>query len=453
LSPMYSPSVFLRRFHEGIKTSKYFILVSPQKITLAILNTLIILRALELGFGPIGISYITMSSILSYLLVSFVSPRLIYRKDLVRYSLQAAYLALSTSSIMLAIDNRLMLLGSSIAVFTSSYIIYYTIYVSIKNNGVRDKASYISRFETIGGFSWLTGLILGLILTSLFSLRMIPILISIIPFIGLLYSFYYYGVPSYNGGLRKTIRIPVRILFSLRSLPIHSPVKTIRNAVSDVSVSLKYFMLSVFLIQVSISLAFTHLIPYVKSLGFAASQVYLLVVFSSVSSTLSYGFVGRRFRGRNSLLEALGIRILVYLSFIAVLSTGLGAFLGVYSVLLYIPLFMFMGVSWAFISINLSSILLNLKPRQISKVNLAGGVGSVTGILLSGYLFTLIPYPIQILVSLGVMAASLMIVLTKPIIQRIEPPFIIKNHYLIGSTHRYNVNHSLKVRRISRRVN
>ncbi len=446
---MYNPGLSLRRFYGMFKASKYFILVSPQKISLAILNTLIILRALELGFGPIGISYITMSSILSYLFVGFISPRFIYRRDFIRYSLQTAYLTLSLSSIMLAVDNRWTLIISSIAVFASSYIIYYTIYVSIKNNGVRDKASYISRFETIGGFSWLTGLVGGLILTSIFSLKMIPILISIIPFIGLMYSFHYYGVPSYNGGLRKSFKIPLRLLFVLRSLPIHSPVKTIRNAVQDISVSLKYFMASVFLIQLSISLAFTHLIPYVSSIGFTASEIFLLVVFSSMSSALSYGFVGRRFRGRASLLEALCIRILVYISFITVLSTGLGAFLGVYKIIFYIPLFMFMGVSWAFISINLSSILLNLKPKDISRVNLFSGLGSISGILLSGLLFTLVPYPLQIFISLVTMATSLVIVLTKPIIQRMEAPFIVKNHYLIGSVHRYNMTHISRARRVS----
>ena len=443
---MYNPSFLLRRFYDGFRSSKYFILVSPQKTALAILNTLVILRALELGFGPLGISYITMFNIISYLLVSYVSPMLIYRRDFTRYSLQVSYLALTLASILLSIDSKLVLMTSSIIIFTSSYLIYYTIYVSIKGNGVRDKASYISRFETIGGVSWVIGLLTGFLLTSLFSLRIVPMIVFLIPLTGLVYSLHYYGVPSYNGGLKRSLKIPIKLRYTFRSLLFHSPVKIIRGNVLGVSLSLKYFMLSVFLIQFSISTAFTHLIPYISSEGFYANQVFLLVLFSSFTATFSYGFVGRRFRGRDSLVEALSIRILVYISFAAVFISVFGLADVLYKFVSYIPLFILMGFSWAYITINLSSILLSLKPIEISKVNLIGGLGSISGILVSGYLYMTIAYPMQILFSGLVMGVSLGIVLSKPVIERSRVPFVVKNSYVVSVVHRNNLYHGVRRR-------
>ena len=388
---------FLKNLKYGY--SAEYLIISPQKITLALMNTLIILKVLELGGGAIAVSIVASFNILSTLLISTIIPKLLTDNIRVSKTLIVSYLMMIISTLSVSSDDLNIVYISALLIFLSAQAIYYSVYLSIGLNGYRDKSVFLSRLETIGGFSWILGLILGVTMTSYFSLDTISIIISILSMVGFVYSIYYgkhYIEKYYSSDNMVGFAVHHTSIKSIISYV--NPAKATKYIKNSLSTRVRWLITTMFLIQLSISIAFTHLIPYVTLEGFSYSEIFLLSLFSSTAAALTYGEAGRRYDGKHSFTKAIVYRLLVYSIFILTMGLGLSTnnILGFAS---NIFLFTLIGFSWGFLYINMASIILGLDRRSMSYVNLFGGVGNIIGIYVSGLLFTNISYAEQIAFS------------------------------------------------------
>lgn len=412
--------------------------ISPQKISLAIINTVIILRVLELGGSSLSVSIILSLDIFSTLFISTLAPKILNSYKKIKFSLVLFYIVMSLSIFLMHISNLSILYISSAILFLSSQIIYYATYMSINLNGYRDKSIFLSKLAMIGGFSWIGGLIIGSLFTSFLDLSYIIKIVSFIPLIGFLYSLFNLHkerflstrtVSIFKKDLNKKV-----ILKS--SLPTMNSIKVFTNIRRIFPVRIKYLLLTVLLTQLSISFAFTHLIPYVIVEGFTYSEVFILSLFSSILSSFTYLKAGNEYRGRSSLIKAMGYRLLAYITFITLIISGL-LFYNVYGFVFNAIIFILIGISWGYLYINLSSIILHLNKRDMSYANLVGGIGNIIGVFLSGMLFLNIPYQIQLSFSAIILSIAILIVMKKPILRNKKIP-IIPISIIIQSVSRAN---------------
>lgn len=386
-----------------------YLAISPQKIILALMNTIIILKILKLGGGAFGVSVAASFNILSSIFIGAIAPRYLVNYDRIRKTLMVSYLIVGLFTFIVSLNDLLLVYISALFIFLSTQIIYYDVYLSINLNGYRDKSIFLSKLETVGGVSWIIGLILGVILTLYLNLNVISRITSFLSITGIICSIYYakYHYRIYHHP--DTVRRFYDIIVFLKSMISYSnPYKIYTQAKKIFSSRTIGLAMMMILIQLSISIAFTHLIPYIVSRGFSYSKIFILSLFSSTAAAFTYSEAGRRYKGKHSLMEAIIYRFLVYMFFIIDILIGIVTN-SIYGFVFIACLFILIGVSWGFLYINLGSIVLGLDRKNMSYVNLSGGIGSIIGAYISGFLFSTTSYAIQIAISSIILLFSLYI--------------------------------------------
>jgi hypothetical protein len=410
---------------------------------LAILNTLIIIRALELGFSHLWISIIYFINAFSMIVISTYLPKYRDLSSLYGHLPHISYGILFISTLVLAVGDKIVFLGGVVSTFVFSYVIYYLIYLSIRSNGYINKSRYVSRFETLGGLAWALGLVLGFLISFYIDTQSMFRLVSLIPLSGLVLSFKYFHFYGNRASLSVFGLLPnmffsrFKIYFSRCSI---SPVSRFRG----IWVS-REFLYVVFLVNLSISFFYTRLIPYEYSLGFPKELIFSMVLVSSTTSLLSYNYHGDNFRGKSSFIDSLLFRAFTYFFFIVVFFMSYESSL--YTYFLHLAFFMFLGFSGSYISINLSSIILRFREREISVINLFSGMGSLFGILLSGLFSDISMYYVMTMFSLFVVGCSIFISMRYPITRVVySARYVMDNNIIIWTHNRASVSRHLSMR-------
>ena len=383
-----------------LKSRYEYIVIVPQKITLAILNTLIILKVLWLEGGPCGVGIIMSLNIFSILFTSF-SIRFLSNINIIKKFLFSSHIVLIIAILFALSDSILSLYLSSLMIFMSGYSIYYSIYSMINSIGYKTKSIELSRFEKIGGLAWILGLLLGVLLTLSLPINYIFLIVSIFPLTGIyltkrIFNNYYVrrNYIDFDGEPEASEEINIfNFSFSLNAMKdwmLHNIY--VINKVSKIIVILT-------IIQFSTALASTQLTPYILSLGYSPSHVYVLSLASSLISTFTYEKAGTEFNGRESLLRAMSYRILTYAFFIILIVTNYvyTYAIGYFSLL---AVYILMGFSWAYTYININSILIELNKKELSVVNLIGYLGFILGALLSSIIILYASFTMTLILSL-----------------------------------------------------
>jgi len=365
-------------FKYAVSSRDSYFSIVPVKLVLSVLSVTIVVRVIELGGNGYGVSALFFISVFSSLLAGYISPffsRFGYRltrviKSLVLIGLFSIYIQLR--------GGLFATLLSSFILFFILNLLLYLVYVDVGSGFFRDKWSYLSRLESVGGFYWVVGLGLGLFLSFIFGYLWNYALASIF-----LVFYLFLGSSSNRFG-----------------------VESRREAVYGVRrLRLKYLLIDVFLINFGLSLAYTQIFPYLSSLGALDWYIYALSFIASLGSLFTYAYVGDHFKGVGSLYRGLLVRLGAYISLL-----GLIVFGGIYPLYASPFIFILIGYSWAYITISLGSYILMYKDKYLSKLYLASGLGGGLGALASGLAVVFLGYDFVLLFSIGVLILSIFLV-------------------------------------------
>ena len=368
---------FVAPFRYAVRSGGSYFSIVPVKLALSILSVTMIVRVIELDSRGLGVSLLFLISIISTLLAGYLSP---YLGGLGRgYGWVVRGLVLLGLS-MLYIHVR----GGFIAVLLSAFVLLlvlnifiYLVYVDIGGHFFRDKWSYLSRLESVGGFYWMVGLGVGLLMS---------------------FSVGY----MWNYALVSILLLTYPLLVG-RRLAVPGSSRRLGSGVSRFRY--KYFLLDVFLINFGLSLSYTQVFPYLSSLGADGWIVYALSFLASLISMFTYSFVGDHFRGVESLNKGLFIRISAYMALFVLVMFG-----SILTLYLSPIVFILFGFSWAYITISLNSYMLMYRDRNLSRLYIAGGFGGGLGSIISGVLISYTGYMALLLVSTGFLALSMYLV-------------------------------------------
>ena len=356
-------------FRYAFRSRDSYFSIAPVKTALSILSITMIVRVIELGGYGFGVSGLFFINIFAALSAGYLSPyigRLDVRN---RDHLIKVLVVVGLFSLYFQVrgDLLLTLLSAFILLFTLNVFIY-TMYVDVGGNYFRDKWSSLSRLESIGGFYWVVGLGLGIIISFVLGYKWNYMVVSmlILSFLFLRKSFG--GVVSSSSGV------------------VRSRVRRQRH---------KYLLAEVFMINFGVSIAYTQLIPYLSNIGVLDWEVYALSFLASMVSLLTYNYVGSNFRGVSSLTRGVYYRLGTYLMILFIVLVNASTLL-YFAPLVYILL----GYSWGYISISLGSYILMYRDRDLSRLYLASGLGGGLGAIMSGWFVTLYSYSFTLVISL-----------------------------------------------------
>ncbi len=139
-----------------------------------------------------------------------------------------------------------------------------------------------------------------------------------------------------------------------------------------------------------ISVFFTTLPAFLRVVGFTDEEVYLIYLYSTIVSTVSYTIIHKQVRKASHawkpLIASVASRTIIFMLPSVLLYYG---YIKALSVAITVTVFSLVGISWAYISTSLPTIILSLseterRAERLGHMNAAVGVGTITGSLMSG---------------------------------------------------------------------
>nr|CCE70784.1 TPA: hypothetical protein PAB0885 [Pyrococcus abyssi GE5] len=239
----------------------------------------------------------------------------------------------------------------------------------------------IGKFNKLGGWGWVGGLILGFALINFANPRIAILGLGALGILsGILTIKRIKEVPIHPSRFRVNGIIPSLFTFHPRKITLSTP--KLRDEI------LRIVFISSFLFWIGSMLALTQFPVLAKEKGLDGETLYFVSISSSVTSALTYQRVA------NSIV---GIGILNYVNGLILRSLGLAGLLFVVPLpsktflLASILVYSILGYSWAMISISTSSIISarsseNTRGRIFGSYNLVCSSGAIIGSLGSGYL-------------------------------------------------------------------
>ncbi|MCD6323524.1 MAG: MFS transporter [Desulfurococcales archaeon] len=195
-------------------------------------------------------------------------------------------------------------------------------------------------------------------------------------------------IPQFTGKLRPlpSILFSPEIIYNLRRLIID-----FQRIIKDKLVRrLPLTLVATGALFLGISVFFTPLPAFLRNVGFRDEELYLIYMYSTVVSTLSYMAVHKHVRKASHawkpLIIAVSSRIPIFmLPTILLYHSTLKAL----AVAIIGTVFTLVGVSWAYISTSLPTIILSMseterRAERLGHMNAAVGVGTILGSLIAG---------------------------------------------------------------------
>ncbi len=283
-----------------------------------------------------------------------------------------------------------------------------------------DWPSRIAVFSRIGGFGWVTGLILGVVWLQILPLpegadmRALFAIGSALALLSGFLAWRWIGEPAekverhrldfvdVHWKVERLRYLPMRLLYYL-DLRNHAGRRRYSPA-------LRRYLATVFILFSGFT-AFYAIFPvYLRdTVGLSTAQVFLVFVASQVASALAYGRVGRWVRskgGRRVQLYASAARAVLFPSFLAIPFLPGGPVVAFATILAVHGL---VGLSWAMINVAGSTVVSELAPTRersgvLGAFNAVQGFGAILGPLAGGFVAHLLGF------SAGFLAASAFIV-------------------------------------------
>ncbi|MFA4669063.1 MFS transporter [Pyrococcus kukulkanii] len=263
------------------------------------------------------------------------------------------------------------------------------------------------RFNKIGGWAWVGGLLLGLALLMIIPAKGISLILGSI------------GILSAVIAVKNIRETPIHLHLKRVSPPtfFFLPRRVSLPKISTLNGELRMLFMSSMLLWAGSMLLLTQFPMLAKEKGFNGRLLYILGLASSTISAMTYLKVGRSLRGNGMHNFFLGqeVRVIALLVLGAsIVLTGY-AFLGV-SILGY----MLLGYSWSLMSVSSTAIIAHksskkTRGRIAGAYNFVSSGGAIAGNFASGYLASTIGIPGDF--AAGVVLAGLSLIPTMKMVK------------------------------------
>ncbi|ASJ10432.1 MFS transporter permease [Thermococcus sp. P6] len=364
--------------------ARWFSSFIPFKVSTGGAAPLIPLLTMALGGGPSEVGIVnaigSTASMLGGLFWGKLSDKLNRRKVF----LIVGFLGTAISTILFPLARSVyqVMVINAVYTFFIAATIPIPILIITKAFRLEDWDWAIGRFNEIGGWAWVAGMVIGLLLGQFLSLR------------GMLIVFGLIGLLSVPHGLNTIREVPLHL--NREKLGVYAgyvveKFRYIPNMITHLPrFSTKGFgalYLSSLLFWVGAMLYFTQFPVLLKEKGFTTSGIYLMSIGNSAISAFMYTRVGKKLRNRSGygvLIRGLLLRALAF----ALVPVA------IYLNWTFTPLtflsYLLAGYTWAFIGISTTSIISRkAKARErgalIGAYNMISSVGAILGNFASGF--------------------------------------------------------------------
>ncbi|WP_099211494.1 MFS transporter [Thermococcus henrietii] len=371
---------------------RWFYSFIPFKVSTGGAAPLIPLLTMELGGGPREVGLVnavgSLSSMLGGLFWGKLSDRLNRRKVFLILGFLGT--ALSTFLFALAGSIPSVVFANAIYTFFIAATVPIPVLIITKVFRLEDWDCAIGRFNEIGGWAWVLGLVIGFILSHLLPIRWIFAVLGLI------------GLLSVPWGMRTIREVPLHLDRKVLGVYAGYVVEKFRYLPNFITHLPRFstcgfgrLYISALLFWFGAMLYFTQFPVLLKARGFGASVLYLMSIGNSSISAYMYTRVGRRVRergGYGTLRFGLLLRGLAFL-LLAVATPTKGP---LFPVLAFVSYFL-AGYTWAFIGISTTAVISRLAPPEkkgtlIGAYNLVSSLGAIAGNLTSGFVVSLLGF-------------------------------------------------------------
>lgn len=392
------------------KAPRWFYSFIPFKLAVGCSSTLIPLLIISLGGTAIEISLISsaysMASMVFLIIWGKLSDATQKRKPFIIAGFGGTALSFILFSRAYTLSATLSIHVLS-AIFTAAIIPVSSVYL-LRSARKEYWDQAIGEFNTISGYAWALGMLLGTVLLIIFEMDILFILLGIITlFSVLLFQKMVTEKPIYINR-NNIVSFSNSIVEKLRLMPtyvIHFP----RFMRFD-NKKLKHFYLASFVIFISSGLIFTPFVYFLTKKGASASFIFFISFLNSLISAFYYSRTAKQvalFGGHSILQKGLAYREL----FIGLLLIS-SLLSGSVSLLLATVCFCIFGYTWSQISISSISVISRLSiPGKEGEImgmyNFMVSLGLIIGNLLSGFIVDVCGFAVEFGCGFIILGASL----------------------------------------------
>ncbi len=363
---------------------RWFYSFVPFKISTGGAAPLIPLLTMNVGGGPAEVGAVNAIGSTASMLGGLFWGRLSDRLNRRKVFLLAGFLGTSMISILFALARNVhqVMVVNALYTFFIASTIPVPILIITKAFRLEDWDYAIGRFNEIGGWAWGVGMVLGLLLAQLLSLRGIFTALGII------------GLLSLPLGAKTIREVPIHVDRRVLGVYAGYVVEKFRYLPNMITHLPRFstggfgrLYTSTVLFWIGAMLYFTQFPVLIKSRGMGATELYVMSIANSAISAYMYTRVGLRLRetgGYGALKRGLSLRGASFL--LLAMSTFVRG--SVFLILAFVSYFI-AGYTWSYISISTSSIIPHRAPPEkrgslIGAYNLVSSVGAIIGNLISG---------------------------------------------------------------------
>ena len=383
--------------------------IIPIKVVSAITSTLVILITISLGGGAREVGYVVSLSFIGNLLGAIIWSRVISSRKAYVEGVLLGYLLLSIFTALLSIPNIYLVFISTFLIAFLTNLIYFSLLYFVIDNYKEGVEIGVGRLETIGGWSWVVGLIFGASAIDLIPLNSLISILSATLFTAIIFSIVLMVrdikerivemveeeeglLPLIDKGINKIVdieeRLPdiiysgIHVIYS-GSLFFSPAYLNIRRPKRERLIH----YIGVTLIFLTFGSVYTQLIKNIKDIGFSDSAIYIYSLMGSIFSALTYSKAGKGGRPIERFLGAGIIRTLIFtlLPLLIIIPYNI-------TWIVLTVFYIISGVTWAYLIINLNLLSLRRGREEVGTANFFSNMGLFIGALISGYIVYTLDY-------------------------------------------------------------
>ena len=288
--------------------------IIPIKLVSAVSTTLVILLTISLGGGATEVGYVVSLTFIGNLIGALLWSRVIPRKGSYVAGIILGYLLLSIVMSLLIIREIYVIYLASFTISILTNLIYFSLLYHVVDILSDEKDRGVGRLETIGGWSWVAGLIFGAVTIDTLDLTTLVTILS-----GILFSSIIISIIVLVTGLKEKIKemveeeeglLPLldkgieKIVDMEERLPdiIYSGIHVIYGGALFFSPAYLHVKIpsrerilhymGILMMFLSFGIVYTQLIKNIKDIGFSDSAIYFFSLLGSIFSALTYSRAG-----------------------------------------------------------------------------------------------------------------------------------------------------------------